>query len=146
MSTQFLRALELGKVCPEGTVCHVYATLAEDASNSVFINIHTGINFNLLTVSLKALSSVDDGIPKSITLLSHEPFKMNKHEDRAKRNVHSLYFTNLAPDTMYSVSIIDPIKNIALYNTRYRTLPNEDGEELRLAIGGDVGFEAEGIA
>jgi hypothetical protein len=71
---------------------------------------------------------------------------MHNYEDRAKRNVHSLYFTNLLPDTLYSVTIIDPLTDLVLHETKYRTLPNEHGEELRLALGGDVGFEAEGVA
>jgi hypothetical protein len=52
MSTQMMRAWELETVCPEGSVCHVYATLAENASDSVFVNVHTGINYNALAVTL----------------------------------------------------------------------------------------------
>jgi hypothetical protein len=39
-----MRFLKIGKICPEGKVCHMYATLAENASGSVFINVHTGTN------------------------------------------------------------------------------------------------------
>jgi metallophosphoesterase superfamily enzyme len=35
---------------------------------------------------------------------------------------------------------------MVLYSTGYRTVPDERAEEVRIVIGGDVGFEGEGIA
>jgi hypothetical protein len=47
-----MRYLSIDKICPDGKVCHIYATLAENGSDSVFINVHTGIDFNSLTATL----------------------------------------------------------------------------------------------
>ncbi len=47
--------LQIDKVCPDGKICHMYATLAENASDSVFINVHAGSNVENLTVLLTSV-------------------------------------------------------------------------------------------
>lgn len=41
LSTQFSRSSR-GKICQDGTICHMYATLPEDTDTSVFFNFQTG--------------------------------------------------------------------------------------------------------
>lgn len=55
-STEFTRMLQIDKVCQDGKVCHMYATLAENAAESVFINVHTGSDIENLTVLLTSVA------------------------------------------------------------------------------------------
>lgn len=47
--------IQIDKVCQDGKICHMYATLAENASDSVFINVHAGSNMENITVLLTAV-------------------------------------------------------------------------------------------
>lgn len=52
-STKVSRKRLLGdRVCEVNSICRVYATLPHSTNNSVFINIHTGINIDTLNVTL----------------------------------------------------------------------------------------------
>jgi hypothetical protein len=42
----FSRYFQYDKPCPPGPPCHLYATVPEDASYAVFINIHTHISIS----------------------------------------------------------------------------------------------------
>lgn len=53
----------------------------------------------------------------------------------------SFYFEGLKPDTLYSI-VVTNVDNSAILDTKkYRTLPNQNTDELRLAVGGDVGLD-----
>lgn len=41
-STEFTRSLSIDKVCQNGKIRHIYATLPENGSQEVFINVHAG--------------------------------------------------------------------------------------------------------
>jgi phage-related holin len=43
LSTDFTRLNSIGTPCPEGDICHLYATVPEDTSTGVFFNVHAGI-------------------------------------------------------------------------------------------------------
>lgn len=58
VSTEFTRMIELEQLCTEGTVCHLYPTLPEDASTSVFFNAHAGTDLDILLFKLKKSDAV----------------------------------------------------------------------------------------
>ena len=51
-STELSRSYHIPQVCENREVCHIYATLAEDTSTSVFINVQTGIYIQELTIKM----------------------------------------------------------------------------------------------
>lgn len=53
----------------------------------------------------------------------------------------SFFFEGLKPDTLYSVVVKNIDNNAILDSKKYRTLPNQNANELRLAVGGDVGLD-----
>ena len=61
-----------------------------------------------------------------------------------QRNVHSVLFENLTKDTLYSVVVSDTNTSKVLRVSNYKTLPGRDAQELRLAMGGDVGLTVNG--
>lgn len=50
MTWSWLKALQLPYSCPLGPPRHIYATIPEDASNSVIINAHTNVAYETLTM------------------------------------------------------------------------------------------------
>lgn len=53
-STKWTRSNWLpDEVCPKGTLCHIYATLPEETSKEVFINVHSGTDIDELNASMK---------------------------------------------------------------------------------------------
>lgn len=96
--------------------------------------MHTGTNINNLSISLIESNN-------TFTKVSKAPFKLHDIEYIAQRNVFSFFFDGLKPDTLYSV-VVKNIDNDAILDTKkYRTLPNQNADELRLAVGGDVGLD-----
>lgn len=61
-----------------------------------------------------------------------------------QRYVHSVIFRGLVPDTIYSIEVKDSTGKI-LKQAKYKTLPNQDASELKMAVGGDLGMTDEGI-
>lgn len=76
---------------------HLYATVPEDASTGVFFNAHTGISNTNLTFTLKLNGNV---LTKKA---STSPFLIDNVETLGRRSVHSVLFTDLQPDTTYSL-------------------------------------------
>ena len=58
-----------------------------------------------------------------------------------QRNVFSVYFDGLTPDSLYNVTVENTDTKVVLQKTSYRTLPDENAEEIRMAVGGDVGLD-----
>jgi hypothetical protein len=137
LSTEFTRQSSLQQVCPDLDICHLYATLPEDGSSSVFFNIHSGTSLPNLTLALKLDSSTVD------QQVSSSPYKLENVDWIGQRYVHSLLFKNLKPDTLYSLSVYDP-KGLLLKEINYRTLPGPDADRLRIAAGGDLGMNDQG--
>ena len=50
LTWSWLRALQLPYACLIGPPRHIYATIPEDASNSVIINAHTNIEYDAMTI------------------------------------------------------------------------------------------------
>lgn len=138
-STEFSRALTIDKICKDGEVCHLYATLAENASDSVFINVHTGTDIDNITVILEAINSPSPS-EQTLKLTNHKPIRLTNIEDIAKRHVFSLLFTDLKPSITYRVLVKDFMTDKLLKESTYATVPNEGAKEIRLAEGGDIGI------
>lgn len=133
-STQWLRSQQIDKVCEKEKLCHIYATLPEDTAHSVFINLHTGLDVKNVTVKLTTGAGT---ITQNLT----DPFSMKHLENIGQRNVFHALFTNLTANTMYAVNVTNTDSGKILAITNYRTLPDEGAEEIRMAVGGDVGLE-----
>lgn len=50
VNTMFTRLFALRKACPPGPPCHLYTTLPEDSITSVFVNLHTHVGVNNVTI------------------------------------------------------------------------------------------------
>lgn len=137
-SSKFGRYLELNTVCPQGQICHVYATLPEDSSSSVFINVHTGNDISTLQVNYDTLAN-HQAAPNDA--LNHTAFPSSYYTDletRGDRYVHSVYLGNLTNNTMYYFEIA--YNGAVQGNGTYMTLPSKNMERnITLAAGGDVG-------
>jgi len=134
LSTQFSRFFTLEKACPAGRICHIYSTLAEDASRSMIINVHTGSDIDLLNVVYtKENGWIDEEEPRN---------KSSKGwfvdiEWKAQRYVHSIYLDNLEPNTGYYVQFFSNQRKY-LGDTRFVTLPSNKMEaNITLVTGGD---------
>ncbi len=84
---------------------------------------------------------------KNITYYS----RLDNVEDIGKRIVHTAYFKNLKPDTVYQVEVqktppIDQPFAAPLITTKYKTTPDKDTNVLKMAVGGDVSMTHEGLA
>ena len=99
----------------------------------MFINVHTGTNIGSLVVSLHG---PDQNFVHNLT----NPISLTEVEYIAQRNIYSAYFDQLSPSTNYEVRLSNGQTGQLLNATNYRTLPDEDGEEIRMAVGGDVGI------
>ena len=108
-------------MCPEGQLCHLYATLAEDTARSVFINAHTGIDVNNLTITLTTGAST---VTKNIT----NPLSLTNLESALQRNVHHAYFDQLTPNSLYNLTITNTDDGTVLAKSSYKTLPDESAE------------------
>lgn len=53
INTMFTRMLMLDKACPPGPPCHLYTTLPEDSITSVFVNLHTHVDVENVTIHYK---------------------------------------------------------------------------------------------
>lgn len=71
VSTDFTRLNSINTPCPEGDICHLYATVPEDTSTGVFFNVHAGIKIENLAFTLKLNGNVVG--TKNVTAL----FKMD---------------------------------------------------------------------
>ena len=64
-------------------------------------------------------------------------------ETIGRRSVHSVLFTNLQPDTTYSLEISDG-RGIVIKQANYKTTPGANAKKLKMAIGGDLGMNTAG--
>jgi hypothetical protein len=97
ISSEFTRLNSISTICPDSTICHLYATVPEDASTAVFFNAHAGTNLDQLTFTLK-LNGAAVGRKNSSS-----PFKMDNVESIGQRTVHSVLFSGLTANTTYSL-------------------------------------------
>ena len=143
-STSLTREYTLPEACPVGPPCHVYATLPENASDSVFINFHTNIkhphavvcyNTSITSSTKRELEQRD---PADICIQTHvNDFKAV--EWIGQRLVHSVYLFDLTPDTIYRINIY--YDGTLQKEEIYQTLPlNSSQRKISIITGGDAGF------
>lgn len=133
VSTEFTRILELEQLCKEGTVCHLYPTLPEDASTSVFFNVHAGSDLGILLFKLRRNGAEVDSKNSSA------PLKLDNVESIGQRTVHSVLFTGLTADTTYDLEVTDN-NGVMKKSAKYKTVPGASSSRLKMAIGGDLGM------
>jgi len=135
ISTTLTRYFQIDTVCKSGQICHLYATLPEETSTNVILNLHTGPDVKTLIVGFGLES--DKKITANVTAQSYHV----ELESRGERYVHSAYLSNLEPNTLYYFEVYfnDKVQRTGTY----LTLPTKELERnLVIASGGDVGTTA----
>lgn len=125
--------------------CHVYLTLAENATSSVFVNMHmppstkagtkVRVYANCEPASLvgSSLQTCYSGRAASAKEFSHDYLK------EGARDVYSAFIAGLEADTHYNLVIEVAGKNLSsLPHWRFRTAP-QPGQDVELVFGGDMG-------
>ncbi|CAD8062504.1 unnamed protein product [Paramecium sonneborni] len=137
-STEWTRSNWLpDQVCPKGILCHIYATLSEDTSKEVFINVHAGSDIKELNAEVKFK---DDKINQKCDKI---PFP-SSIEDRGQRNVFTCFLTGLKSYTLYEIDLISQDK--VLNSTKYRTIAEQySDDDLVILFGGDWGYQTNGL-
>lgn len=163
-ATRLIREWQLPTMCPPGPPCHVYATLAEDASTEVFITAHTSkVHTNVSVCWQPASPSGKKGDPSSnVTCAIAKRFDVLKIEQNGQRFIHSAYLGNLTADTLYEISIVYTANETEHLSEKhdfvpmeyhaqlggylavieyYRTLPDANSNKpLTIVMGGDAGY------
>ena len=104
--------------------------------------MHSGPNLVNLTATLKTVSGIDDDMSGAVYEVNNmQIYEMNDIESIARRNVYTFLFKGLIADTMYEVSILNQQTNQIIKSVKYRTLPGRNADELRMAVGGDIGID-----
>jgi len=131
LSTRLSRFFTLERKCLPGRICHIYSTLAEDASKSIIINVHTGNDVEELNI----VYSKENG-QEALKKISKGRYIYI--EWKAERYVHSIYLDNLEANTGYYVQFFSSEKGKYLGDTRFTTLPSNEMEaNITLVTGGD---------
>jgi hypothetical protein len=139
ISTRFSRYYQLDTVCPAGQICHLYATLPEDSSKSVILNVQTGTDVSSLIIGYDTADNYEQKKALANNATSQSYFV--GLEERGARYVHSVYLGNLAANTEYYFEVY--FNNKMQRNGTYRTLPTETLErDVLIAAGGDAGTTA----
>ncbi|CAD8159556.1 unnamed protein product [Paramecium octaurelia] len=125
------------EVCPKGTLCHIYATLPEETSSEVFINVHSGTDIKELDAQFRFQDS------KINIKCDKIPFPSSV-EERGQRNVFTCLFTGLKSYTLYDVDLI--YKEKVLNSTKYRTIAEQySDDDVVILFGGDWGYQKKGL-
>lgn len=156
-TTRILRQWQLPTMCPPGPPCHVYATLPEDASTSVFITAQTSLTHPNVSICWQPSNSSNS----SLSCANSTRFELTDVEPKGQRYIHSAYIGNLTSDTLYDIQVVyfdsDMEKLSEKYDfipmdyhhatggylaviENYRTLPNnQSNKEITIVMGGDAG-------
>lgn len=141
ISTKFTRHISENDKCPPGPPCHFYATLPENSTTSVFINVHTNTKYNdvIFKYDEKSFHENYKTFQYNVTPSKYVPVL----ESRGERHVFSGLINNLKPNTEYIIGVFygDEVQETKVY----KTLPDVLGENDTLTIinGGDVGSASE---
>lgn len=137
ISTKITRSISENYKCPTGPPCHVYATLPENATTSVFINFHTNVEHNDAVVQWDDLPFYEHfGVLKYTAI----PKKfVPKLEAKGERNVYAALIDNMTANSSYAIGIYygGKIQTLKIY----RTFPNNlsENETITIINGGDSG-------
>jgi len=137
VSTRFTRSLYLDEVCPPGPPCHVYATLPQDASTSVFINVHT--NIKVREISLLYDTNANYQNSQALKQVQNVSWSQSfeEFEPIGRRTVFTFLLSDLEPETEYHYQIVYNGK--VQFSGNYKTMPGkESNSPFRVVMGGDV--------
>lgn len=137
LSTKITRQTSENEKCPAGVPCHVYATLPENTTNSVFLNFHTNQKHGDAQVFNDSLDHylVQKTLRYKINVKRFDP----ELESIGSRYVYSALITDLQPNSSYVFGIFydNTYQTIKFYNTMPEYLNNSNS--IAFANGGDVG-------
>eukprot|EP01017_Pseudomicrothorax_dubius_P005321 TRINITY_DN11320_c0_g2_i2.p1 TRINITY_DN11320_c0_g2~~TRINITY_DN11320_c0_g2_i2.p1 ORF type:complete len:567 (-),score=92.87 TRINITY_DN11320_c0_g2_i2:57-1757(-) len=140
LSTRFTRKFYLDEVCPlEGGPCHLYATIPENASDSVFINVHThkSVDQVIIRYAFKTQPDSENDVRHEVNATD---FILQGFDPLGERRVFSALLTDLQPDTDYVIQVV--YNQTVQREVYYHTFPTKDGEwtrPIRFISGGDIG-------
>ena len=141
VSTKITRSISENYKCPTGPPCHVYATLPENATTSVFINFHTNIKYNEPVVQWDDLTFYEH-----FGVLRYKAFPQKftpELEKIGERNVFSALINNMTENNSYAIGIFyeGQIQTLKIY----RTLPDriDENDSFVIVSGGDTGNSPE---
>ena len=117
----------------------MYATVPEDTTTAVFINVHTSQEKGDIQIDYDTQEYYNEN-KKFRNMVQPTKFEFNV-ETRGNRNVWSALIQNLTPDTAYSVGVFyDNIyQAVKVYKTLPDKLPPAGSPEFIMANGGDTG-------
>ena len=138
-SSTLTRHFELNTQCPPGPPCHFFATLPEDSSSSVIINVHTDVNTRNITVYYEEATNpklLQGKLGKYSTTPRH--FVIDTIEKKGQRVVHNALLEGLTPNTTYYIQVY--YNNQVQASASYRTLPDKNhADNITIVQGGDAG-------
>lgn len=135
MSTKFTRYFQLSQVCAAGPPCHVFATVPEDASNAVFLNVHTSLSVDSLTIKYDTIENYQLNGNTTSMEKNSSTHRYDQIEGRADRMIHTILLDNLKSNTLYKILIYYDGKVQA--EKQYLTPPGSQDGTITLAFGGD---------
>jgi len=139
-SSTFTRWLTISKACPPGPPCQAYVTLPTEATNSIFLNVHTHVDVQ----EVKIYYDTQEKIKKSaFPRLSASAVRITPDgmDFIGERNIFSALLTNLSPNTTYYIGVYYNNKIQKTYT--YLSLPHEsDNSSYNIIYGGDIGHSA----
>lgn len=108
-STRLIREWQVPIMCPPGPPCHVYATLPEDSSTSVFITaqtskVHTDVLICVQPTDSTNITASSD--PNITTCVTPKRFTIPNIEPTGQRYIYSAYIGNLSAETLYQIQVV----------------------------------------
>lgn len=122
--------------------CHLYLTVPEDASTSVFVNMHFPKGSEAVTVYAIPVSEQESSAASAFAKASR--FEMGML-GKGNRDVNSALLTGLTPSTLYRLEVQLGARNLTMPAAtpwRFQTAPGPE-HATTLAMCGDMGTYAE---
>jgi len=135
LSSRLMRKFMIPDGCPPGKPCHVYTTLPEDGSKSIFINAHTSLETENIKIYYDTLQNYEEN--EDLERVSQPVAYKFDVEVKGARYVHSAYLGDLTENTEYYFEI--HYNGQKQFSNKFRTLPSKEMErDLVIVSGGDV--------
>ena len=138
-SSTFTRYISHETSCPPGPPCHLFATLPEDGSTGVIINVHTHIQTTNLSIYYEEAEDVallQGKLGKN--LATPRTSSIDTIETKGQRAVHITLLEGLTPNTSYYIQVY--YNGQVQTSANYRTLPDKDhAGNMKIIQGGDAG-------
>jgi len=138
LSSELTRFFQLGKACPVGPPCQIYATLPEETATSVFLNVHTNEKYEVISAKFDTQEYYNKYGEMRYSAESTGSIQTEGMENNGVRRVHTLYLNKMEADTMYTIDIV--YEGGVQSTVTYRTLPDEHSQrDIIIIQGGDMG-------